>query len=113
MPVISKYLKFCFKGDKNEFPNLYFTIPYQNDALETQTYDFQGDYYKYSIFNSDFYFYKLNLDNSVFRSWFFSDYPIAVLCIRMNQLKDEDLNQIIFELDLISAASLTIVVCLT
>ena len=110
--VISKHLSFTFRGNKEDYANLYNTILYQNDALEQQKFDFQGDYYKYSLFNSSFYFFKLNIDNSLYRSWFFSDFPIAVLCLHMNQINDEDLNQIIFELDLMAAAGLTLVVCL-
>ena len=112
MPVISKYLSFTFHGQKEEFPNIYYSILYQNCALEKPKLDFQGDYYKYSIFNSQFYFFKLNIDNSLYRSWFFTDYPTAILSIHLNQLKDEDLNQLIFELDLIAAAGFTLVVCL-
>ena len=111
-PIILKYFNWTFEEDVKKFPNIYYAILESIDRFIVGEECLKGEYYLYNYIDYSSIFFKINFDNH-FRSWILSDTPIAILSLNLNKMKNDDINSLLFEVNLFASINLTLILCIS
>ena len=111
-------LKGYFKSEniENEIkndnvPNFY-TFVHDLIKGEDESKEKDGDFVSIKTFKSRLTFFQPFVDFPEERSWYLNDYPIAILCLRLDNLIDKHIYLIELEIDLMAAVGFTLVLCI-